>query len=76
MTDREREGFIDSQDWPLVLIDGKSSELKGRLRINPDGSVTCALLGWAGDHVEPSLGEAARYLIGLVHRGWGRFDHY
>lgn len=76
MTDREREGFIDSQDWPLVLIDGKSAELKGRLRINSDGSVVCALLGWGGDHVEASLGEAARYLIGLVHRGWGRLNHY
>ena len=74
VSELEREGFFDSQDWPIVLIDGKSSDPKGRLRINPDGRVACALLGWAGDHVEPSLVDAARYLIGLVHRGWGKVN--
>ena len=63
--------YIDLNEWTLILVDGKDSLPKGKLKPNADGSVSCGLLGWKVHHQAPSLREAAAYLIDKIFRGWG-----
>ena len=68
---KEPDGHVDLNEWGLILVDGKDSLPKGKLKLNDDGSVTCGLLGWKGNHQAPSLREAAAYLTDKIFRGWG-----
>lgn len=68
---KEADGHVDLNEWSMVLVDGKDSLPKGKLKLNDDGSVTCGLLGWKGNHQAPSLREAAAYLTDKIFRGWG-----
>ena len=71
LTAKESGGYVDLREWGMVLVDGKDSLPKGKLKLNDDGSVTCGLLGWKGNHQAPSLREAAAYLTDKIFRGWG-----
>ncbi len=63
---KEPDGYVDLNEWSLILVDGKDSLPKGKLMPNDDGSVTCGLLGWKGNHQAPSLREAAAYLADKI----------
>ncbi|MDB2313587.1 hypothetical protein N9V47_08060 [Luminiphilus sp.] len=71
LTAKEPDGYVDLKEWSLILIDGKDSLPKGKLKHNADGGFTCGLLGWKGSHQSPSLREAASYLTDKISRGWG-----
>ncbi|MDB2479866.1 hypothetical protein N9X17_01050 [Porticoccaceae bacterium] len=70
LTAKEPDGYVDLKEWSLILIDGKDSLPKGKLKPNDDGSITCGLLGWKGNHQAPNLREAAAYLADTIMR-WG-----
>ena len=59
---KELNEAIDYDKWNLILVDGKDSVIKGRLRLNDDGSYSSALLGWKGQHSSPTLKDAVRHL--------------
>lgn len=69
LTAKEPDGYVDLKEWNLILIDGKDSLPKGKLKPNADGSFTCGLLGWKGTHQSQSLREAALYLAGKIRKG-------
>lgn len=62
LSEKEPEGFVDLNDWNLILIDGKDGLAKGKLRNNEDGSVSCSLFGWKGRHTGQTLKECVEYL--------------
>jgi hypothetical protein len=65
---KEPDGYVDLNEWSLILVDGKDSLPKGKLKPNDDGSVTCGLLGWKGNHQASCLREAAVYLTDMIMR--------
>ena len=69
VTSEEPDGYLDLAEWSFVLVDGKDSRPKGKLKPNADGGYSCALLGWKGSYQESSLTDASRKLIDLIKKG-------
>ena len=67
---KEPGGYVNLNEWSFILVDGKDSLPKGKLRYNDDGGVSGALLGWSREHAGRTVRESARQLITYINKGW------
>ena len=67
---KEPGGYVNLNEWSLILVDGKDSLPKGKLRYNDDGGVSGALLGWSREYAGRNVRESARQLITYINKGW------